>query len=130
MNITAGIELYDRERFFTITGKRFEGTPPDIRECNGPLTNLHRAVFGDGTNPKAKPCPKSKAPFFSLVPPSARGHVSRKKPFQAHSEDDHAAGFGEAGHAAARGSALGHDQDCPVVRNRDGGIIEPVARGV
>jgi len=51
----AGIELYDRERFFTITGRRFEGTPPELRECNGSLTSLHRSVFGDGTKPAKAP---------------------------------------------------------------------------
>jgi primase-polymerase (primpol)-like protein len=50
----AGIELYDRDRFFTITGRRFEETPPELRECNGSLTILHRSVFGDGKKtPKA-----------------------------------------------------------------------------
>ncbi len=45
---TAGIEMYDRGRYFCFTGNRLPTAPAEIRECNGKLTRLHEIVFGSG----------------------------------------------------------------------------------
>jgi hypothetical protein len=38
---TGAVELYDRARFFTVTGKHLPGTPLDIRAADGPLAALY-----------------------------------------------------------------------------------------
>jgi putative DNA primase/helicase len=40
------IEFFSRERYFTVTGQRLEGTPAFIGERQGVLTTLHAEVFG------------------------------------------------------------------------------------
>ena len=45
---TAGIEMYDRGRYFCFTGNRLPTAPAEIRDCNGKLTRLHEIVFGSG----------------------------------------------------------------------------------
>lgn len=44
------IEMYDRARFFTITGVMLAGTPPDVADITDPLTALHAEVFGKARN--------------------------------------------------------------------------------
>jgi hypothetical protein len=41
------IEMYDRARFFTITGKHLEGTPQTIEDRHVQLSKLHSDVFGN-----------------------------------------------------------------------------------
>lgn len=43
---TAGIEMYDRGRYFCFTGNQLPTSPVEIRDCNGSLTRLHQIVFG------------------------------------------------------------------------------------
>lgn len=38
---TAQIEIYDRARYFTVTGQRYDNTPTSIRNVNGALTALY-----------------------------------------------------------------------------------------
>lgn len=44
------IELYDgtKGRYFCVTGRHLEGTPPDLRERKAELARLHADTFGDG----------------------------------------------------------------------------------
>lgn len=35
------IEMYDKARYFTVTGRLLDGTPSEIRNVNGALTTLH-----------------------------------------------------------------------------------------
>jgi hypothetical protein len=46
------IEVYDRLRYFTVTGRHLEGTPNTIEARQTQLTALHTAIFG---KPKAPP---------------------------------------------------------------------------
>lgn len=41
-----GVEMYDRGRFFTVTGWRLDGTPPTVEERTSELAALHREIFG------------------------------------------------------------------------------------
>ena len=41
------IEMYDRGRYFTVTGRHLVGTPPSIESRQEQLTSLARRVFGD-----------------------------------------------------------------------------------
>lgn len=41
---TARIEIYKHKRYFTVTGRHLEGTPTEIREANGALTQLYEQV--------------------------------------------------------------------------------------
>jgi putative DNA primase/helicase len=41
------IEMYDRGRYFTVTGRHLAGTPPSIESRQEELTSLARRVFGD-----------------------------------------------------------------------------------
>lgn len=49
------IEVYDVDRYFTMTGHHLEGTPLTIEPRQAELTTLHTEIFG-------KPQPPSKAP--------------------------------------------------------------------
>ena len=51
-NKDAGVEFYDSGRYFTVTGHAVAGAPLTLAECNGRLTSLHQAIFGQG---KAQP---------------------------------------------------------------------------
>lgn len=42
-----GIELYDRDRFFTVTGERLQKYPSDINVRQEPLNQVYAAIFGD-----------------------------------------------------------------------------------
>jgi hypothetical protein len=41
------IEMYDSERYFTVTGEHLEGTPKTVRSAQQALLELHRKTFGD-----------------------------------------------------------------------------------
>jgi hypothetical protein len=41
------IEVYDRDRFFTVTGQRLEHVSGELEPRQEPLNGLYRAVFGD-----------------------------------------------------------------------------------
>jgi hypothetical protein len=47
------IEMYDRGRYFTVTGDHLAGTPTDIKSREGELWNLHCRVFGGFELPAA-----------------------------------------------------------------------------
>jgi len=47
------LELYDRERFFTLTGRRVEGTPDDLADCQPALDALVAEFF-----PPEEPAPR------------------------------------------------------------------------
>ena len=49
---TQGVELYDRDRYFTITGQHVPGTPLTIEERNPQLTALHKRLFGAEEPPR------------------------------------------------------------------------------
>ena len=63
------VEIYDRDRFFTVTGQRLEQSPAEIQPRQEPLNSLYRTVFGDddegATTPSSLPGPQ----------PSDNGHV-------------------------------------------------------
>jgi putative DNA primase/helicase len=45
-NRKGSIEVYDRKRYFTITGQRLPGAPASIAPCQEELTTWHHEVFG------------------------------------------------------------------------------------
>lgn len=47
------IEMYDRDRYFTMTGQHLDGTPLTIEDRQQQLTDLHTRVF-----PPRPPCPQ------------------------------------------------------------------------
>jgi len=64
-------EIYDRGRFFTVTGQRLEQSPAEIHARQEQLNGLYRAVFGDDDDTDGAPSP-------STPPgpkPSDNGHV-------------------------------------------------------
>lgn len=46
------IEMYDRGRFFTVTGHRLQGSPAEVQDSHDVLTALHVRLFGDQTGPE------------------------------------------------------------------------------
>lgn len=46
-NRNGRLEMYDRGRFFTVTGRHLEGTPATIEDRRQELRTLHAEVFGD-----------------------------------------------------------------------------------
>jgi primase-polymerase (primpol)-like protein len=62
-----GIEMYDRARYFTVTGNRLPNTPSTIEHRDSELARLHAEIFG--TEPCANtiaPRAKSQATLVSL----------------------------------------------------------------
>lgn len=51
------IEMYDRGRFFTITGRHLEGTPTAIEDRTDALARVHAMVFPPATNGSQPPIP-------------------------------------------------------------------------
>jgi hypothetical protein len=49
-----GIEIYDRKRFFTLTGWHIEGTPPTIEDAQAPIMKLWEEVTAHRGSPSAK----------------------------------------------------------------------------
>jgi putative DNA primase/helicase len=43
-----GIALYDKGRFFTVTGRHIEGTPADVANIQDEINVMYRWTFGDG----------------------------------------------------------------------------------
>jgi putative DNA primase/helicase len=54
------IEMYDRGRYFTVTGRHLAGTPRSIESRQEQLTSLARRVFGEpeGSNGHKRPTPE------------------------------------------------------------------------
>jgi putative DNA primase/helicase len=50
------IELYDRDRYFTVTGAHLEGTPRTVEQRTAELTALHRELF-DASDRDEPPAP-------------------------------------------------------------------------
>jgi primase-polymerase (primpol)-like protein len=50
---TKSIELYDRDRYFTVTGRHVTGTPLTIEARNPQLTALHKRLFSAVEPPRA-----------------------------------------------------------------------------
>ena len=42
------VEMYDTDRYFTVTGEHVEGTPTDIRKCQVELAEVHRDYIRGG----------------------------------------------------------------------------------
>ena len=60
------VELYDRGRFLTLTGRRFAGTPPGVADCSAILPALHARLFPPKPAPVARPRSEAGASVFSL----------------------------------------------------------------
>ena len=56
-NKSAGLEIYDRARFFTVTGWHFEGTPAEVAECSEALKAIYDAIFGPSARSNGTPQP-------------------------------------------------------------------------
>ena len=71
-NKESGIEVYDRGRYFTLTGQRVPGTPATINDCSEAFTELYLSIFGKGKKSGAKsngkPHSKSKVHSAGKVP--------------------------------------------------------------
>ena len=53
-NRTKGVEMYDRVRYFTVTGRHVAGTPLTVEARSAELAALHRQTFGS-QKPRAAP---------------------------------------------------------------------------
>lgn len=47
----ADVEMYDRGRYFTVTGRRLGGAPPSVEERSGELRALHAKILPPATAP-------------------------------------------------------------------------------
>ena len=65
------VEIYDRDRFFTVTGERLNETPASIEERQEQLDALYLAVFGDDGHSDGPPVPSG----TPGPKPSNNGHV-------------------------------------------------------
>ena len=52
---TQGIELYDRDRYVTVTGRHVVGTPLEVEERSVELGALHLRLFGAQQSPVSPP---------------------------------------------------------------------------
>lgn len=52
-NAKAGVEIYQAERFFTVTGDHFDGTPRTINSRQKALTALYRELFPEEQPPRS-----------------------------------------------------------------------------
>jgi hypothetical protein len=59
-----GIEFYDSDRYFTVTGDHWPGTPLTIEDRSAALAELHGEIFG----PKPKPGPGPEPDHSSELP--------------------------------------------------------------
>jgi len=66
------IELYDRDRYFTVTGQRLNDYP--IRDCSRELAELHQQLFGATPEP-APPPPRQDAADSNGQPPAWKAQV-------------------------------------------------------
>ncbi len=57
-------EIYDKGRYFTVTGDHFDGTPTEIRDLNKEVASFHHETFDKKKNPPGweKEARKPKAP--------------------------------------------------------------------
>jgi putative DNA primase/helicase len=55
------VEMYDRERFFTITGQRLPDTETDVEERQPQYEAVYELVFGGGDSPKPAPLPSAES---------------------------------------------------------------------
>jgi hypothetical protein len=46
-NSKRGVEMYDHDRYFTVTGNLFAGSPLEIKAKGAELHNLHQTLLGD-----------------------------------------------------------------------------------
>ena len=65
------VEIYDRDRFFTVTGERLSETPTSIETRQEQLDALYLAVFGDDGHADGPPFPSG----TPGPKPSDNGHV-------------------------------------------------------
>lgn len=56
------IEVYDADRFFTVTGHRFDGASAEVEERQAELEAVYAEVFGKAKEPASRPPPAAKAP--------------------------------------------------------------------
>lgn len=64
-----GIEMYDRDRFFCVTGEHVEGTPEYIEDRQAEVSGRFADVFGESQVTSASPRRrKARTPDASLVP--------------------------------------------------------------
>ena len=62
------IEIYDRGRYFTVTGRRWPGTPPEVEERQTQLDALYAETFKeDDTQPGPAPAPTAFGPGPQLA---------------------------------------------------------------
>jgi putative DNA primase/helicase len=74
------VEMYDRERYFTVTGQRLDGTPAIVAPRQAELTAVHRHVFGpDNAAPSPAAAVARKRPNLGLDDAGliARAHRAR-----------------------------------------------------
>jgi hypothetical protein len=55
------VEIYSRDRYFTVTGQQLPGTPDTIEERQAALTSLHARIFASKRNSKKPPAPVGSA---------------------------------------------------------------------
>lgn len=65
-NAKAGVEIYQAERFFTVTGAHFDGTPRTINSRQKALTALYRELFPE--EQPAPPLPTTPQPARDAIP--------------------------------------------------------------
>jgi primase-polymerase (primpol)-like protein len=55
------IEMYDHDRYFTVTGHHLAGTPVTVEERHEEVAVLHRRIFGAGEDapPAVRPAPQT-----------------------------------------------------------------------
>ncbi len=58
-NKKGDFEVYEKGRFFTITGHHIEGTPLTVEHRQAEINEIHQEIFGQGTN--ATPTPNSQS---------------------------------------------------------------------
>lgn len=93
-----GVEMYDRLRFFVVTGDHVAGAPADVRERQAELTALHGEIFP----PKEKPQPTT---------PRTNGHAAIPADDEALLQRMFAARNGADIEALWRGSLSAHGDD-------------------
>jgi len=65
------IEIYDRSRFFTVTGRHLPSSPTDVNDADGALQKLYAHVFGndDDLSTSRGSSPSSPTSFTPSSPP-------------------------------------------------------------
>lgn len=66
-NRAGQLEMYDRDRYFTVTGDRVPGVPQTVEERSGELRAIHKEYLVAGAdNPAADPVPTAQRPDVDL----------------------------------------------------------------